>query len=173
MPSAATPAEIFHVHVHSLRLRSGLEALVVRAISKQGIAGYGFALDLEPAVARDMAAWDAAARAASVPLWRLLGGKGGRRVPLVSTGSGLDPWAAGSVAAVRAAAPATLVAPHAHPWEIAWCATLAASLPGETCIAVPGEPPFASAAVAPDPGIGVDWSVEPAFATLAWTDPGA
>jgi hypothetical protein len=74
---------------------------------------------------------------------------------------------------VRAAAPAALFAPHAHPWEIAWCATLAASLPGATCVAVPGERPFEAAEVALEPGIGVDWSVEPAFASLAWADPGA
>jgi L-alanine-DL-glutamate epimerase-like enolase superfamily enzyme len=173
MPSAAAPAEIFHIHVHSLRLRSGLEALVVRAISRQGVAGYGFALDLEPAVARDMAAWDAAAREAGTPLWRLLGGESRGPARIAPGSAGLDPWAAGSVAAVRAAAPAALLAPHAHPWEIAWCATLAAALGGEATIYVPGDAAPAPVSAAEEPGIGIDWSVEPAFARLAWADPGA
>ncbi len=153
-----------------MRVVSGAEALVVRAISKRGTAGFGFALVLEPAVARDMAAWDCAAREAGLPLCELLGGAPVKGVPLIPGTEGLDPWQAGSVEAVLAAAGDTtvLVAPHGHPWEIAWCATLAVAIDGEAKIAVPEAPRAGSVPISREPGIGIDWSLEPGFARLTW-----
>ena len=168
MSNPAAPAEIAHVHVHSLRVRSGLEVLVARVTSTRRVAGYGFTFSFEPWVARDMAAWDAAARAAALPLYRLLGGASRGPIGVAQGRSGLDPWAAGSVEAVRAQAPRALLAPHGHPWEIAWCATLAAALGGDRSVLVPGAPPPSPALVPQEPGIGVDWSLEPGFAALAW-----
>ena len=57
------PVSIAHTHVHSLRIASGAEALVARVLAADGTAGYGFTLNLDAGVARDMAAWDALARA--------------------------------------------------------------------------------------------------------------
>jgi L-alanine-DL-glutamate epimerase-like enolase superfamily enzyme len=172
MSSAAARAEIAHVHHHSLRVRSGAEVLVARVTATQRVVGYGFAFNLQPWVARDMAAWDAAAREAGRPLWKLLGGA--ERGPIrISRGSeGIDPWRAGSAQSVRALAPDTLLAPNSHPWEIAWCATLVASLRRDAIILVPDEPSQGTVTVPDEPGIGVDWSLEPGFASLAWQNPG-
>ena len=172
MSNAAARAEVAHVHVHSLRVRSRLEVLVARVTSARGVAGYGFTFNLAPWVARDMAAWDAAAREAGVPLCKLLGGAPRGSIRVAKGSTALDPWAAGSVEAVRARAPAALLAPHGHPWEIAWCATLAAALGSAATVLVPDEPAQASVSVPDEPGIGVDWSLEPGFASLAWQDPG-
>jgi hypothetical protein len=49
------------VHVHSMRLRSGGEALVARVTTNEGRAGYGFSFRLDAAEARHMAAWNAGA----------------------------------------------------------------------------------------------------------------
>ncbi len=166
------PIELVHSHTHSLRVASGDEALVVRVLTREGAIGIGFTLNFDVAVARDMAAWDAAARRANAPLWTLLGGGARQAIPVLrALGEGLDPWAAGSVDAVLAARPRLLIAPHAHPWEIAWCATLAASLGGDTAIAVPGEPKRARVEPSAAPGHGVDWSSEPLFAAIRWVDP--
>jgi L-alanine-DL-glutamate epimerase-like enolase superfamily enzyme len=70
----AAPVAIAHTHVHSMRLTSGAEALLARVRTKDGGEGYGFTLNDEAAVARDMAAWDALARSKAVPLYALLGG---------------------------------------------------------------------------------------------------
>ena len=172
MVSVSAPAEVAHVHVHSLRARSGQEVLVARVISTARVAGYGFTFNLEPRIARDMAAWDAAARAAGVPLYRLLGGVSHGPICVAKGDAGLDPWAGGSVQSILAQAPQALLAPHGHQWEIAWCATLAASLRGERSILVPDAPAQSSVTVPDHPGIGVDWSLEPGFATLAWQEPG-
>jgi len=168
MPVSTSPAEVAHVHVHSLRVRSGIEVLVARVTSNRGTAGYGFAFNLEPWVARDMATWDAAAREAGVPLWKLLGGTAPPSIGVAEGSGGLDPWAAGSAGAVRAQAPKALLAPHGHPWEVAWCATLAASLGGGVTVLVPEEPAQPFVTLPDEPGIGVDWSLEPGFAALAW-----
>jgi L-alanine-DL-glutamate epimerase-like enolase superfamily enzyme len=171
MPMPA-PVDLVHSHTHSLRIASGEEALVVRVLTRDGAIGVGFTLNLDAAVARDMAAWDAAARRAGCPLWKLLGGQARAAIPVLrASGEGLDPWSAGGVEAVLAARPRLLVAPHAHPWEIAWCATLAASLGGGTAIAVPGEPKLARAEPANAPGHGIDWSSEPLFSGIRWSDP--
>lgn len=168
MSSAAAPAEIAHVHVHSLRVRAGLEVLVARVTSTRRIAGYGFTFNFQPWVARDMAAWDAAARAAGLPLHRLLGGASRGPIRVMPGSAGLDPWSAGSVQAVRAQAPRALLAPHGHPWEIAWCATLAAALGGDRSVLVPEAPAVSSVLVPEAPGVGIDWALEPGFAALAW-----
>jgi len=70
----AAPLSIAHTHVHSLRIASGAEALVARVLAADGTAGFGFTLNLDAGVARDMAAWDALARSKGVALHSLLGG---------------------------------------------------------------------------------------------------
>ena len=79
----SAPVSIAHTHVHSLRVASGAEALLARVLAKDGTAGFGFTLNLDAGVARDMAAWDALARAKGVPLWGLLGGSH-RKVAMVA-----------------------------------------------------------------------------------------
>lgn len=53
---------IAHVHVHSMRLAAGQEALVARVLTKEGKVGYGFNFRLDAAEARHMAEWHAGAR---------------------------------------------------------------------------------------------------------------
>ena len=61
------------VHVHSMRLQSGHEALVARALTKEGKAGYGFSFRLDAVEARHMAEWHAGARTQKPLLEPLLG----------------------------------------------------------------------------------------------------
>jgi L-alanine-DL-glutamate epimerase-like enolase superfamily enzyme len=195
----AAPLSISHTHVHSLRVSSGAEALVARVLSEDGTPGYGFTLNLDAAVARDMAAWDALGRKRGAPLCVLLGGARRHSVPILRDELPaiapdweelrrgiladrwrllrIDPFAWGSVEwlqTIAAAAQASdlgiaLLAPNAHPWEIGYCAALAATLPGEDArIIVRGAPPAAQIAVSEAPGVGVDWSLEPGFAALQW-----
>jgi hypothetical protein len=49
-------------HVHSIRLRSGHEALVARVLTKDGKTGFGFSLRLDASEARHMAEWHAGVR---------------------------------------------------------------------------------------------------------------
>jgi hypothetical protein len=51
-----------YVHVHSMRLATGQEALVARVLTKEGKTGYGFSFRLDAAEARHMAEWHAGAR---------------------------------------------------------------------------------------------------------------
>lgn len=169
-------------------------------IAEGGIAGYGFSLQMEPAVARDMARWDAYAKTRGAPLWRLLGRRASARVPLGRDDAPAikpdwqaaqrairekrhrllhaDPFAWGSLEAVQTLAAAAaecgvalaLLAPHAHLWEIAWCATLAGA--GERVI-LRREPETAFAESPDTAGIGVNWALEPAFAAIRWLDPPA
>ena len=173
------PLSIAHTHVHSLRILSGAEALVARVLTAEGTAGYGFTLNLDAAVARDMAAWDALARSRHVPPCTLIGGCRRKSIAVErDDGRGkllrVDAFAVGSVEGVRAIiAPGdralALVAPNAHPWEIAYCAALAAADSGsDVRIVLPGEPALASVAVSEVPGVGVDWSLEPAFSATRW-----
>ena len=193
----AAPVSIAHTHVQSLRVASGAEALVARVLAAGGTAGFGFTLNLDAGVARDMAAWDALARAKEVPLYGLLGGAYRREVkckkdelPAISPDwtalrkdildgrhelLRIDPFAWGSVemvqtiAAVAAAFDLSiaLLAPNAHAWEIQYCAALAATLKGEdTRIIVRKEP--GELKVSELPGIGIDWSLEPAFSKIQW-----
>jgi L-alanine-DL-glutamate epimerase-like enolase superfamily enzyme len=188
------PAEI---HVQSLRLASGLEALVARIVERDGAVGFGFTLDLEACVARELAGWDARARRAGSSLAALLGGARSPTIRVARSADApvapdrqaledavrerrsarlcLDPWAWGGIGpAQRAAALAAqaglelaLVAPHAHPWELAVCAALGAAYPGAASVAVAGQGP-ATIEVPQVAGIGVDWRIEPGFEGLAW-----
>ncbi|MGH8676666.1 MAG: hypothetical protein ACREVG_20440 [Burkholderiales bacterium] len=172
----AAPVSIVHTHVHSLRIRSGAEALVARVLTADGVAGYGFSLELEAAPARDMAAWDALGGARNVPLYALFGPRRRDSLPIMGKTElpCVDPFAAGSVEAARSmaqsAGPAlALVSPNAHPWEIAYCAALAATLAaGRVCIVLRTELPALSVAVPEASGIGVDWSLEPAVGAIRW-----
>ena len=66
-------AGLTHVHVHSLRLLTGQEALVARVLTLDGRTGYGFSFRLDAAEARQMAEWDAGARAERPPYQPVLG----------------------------------------------------------------------------------------------------
>jgi L-alanine-DL-glutamate epimerase-like enolase superfamily enzyme len=157
----AAPVSIAHTHVHSLRIASGAEALVARVLAADGTAGFGFTLNLDAGVARDMAAWDALARAKGVPLYGLLGGSYRKSIKIfkdelpaipadwtalrkdILDGRHellrIDPYAWGSVEIVQTIAAVAgafdlsiaLLAPNAHPWEHQYCAALAATLKGE------------------------------------------
>ena len=195
----AAPVSIAHTHVHSLRVASGAEALVARVLAADGTAGFGFTLNLDAGVARDMAAWDALARAKGAPLYGLLGGSYRKKVKTVKDELPaiapdwtalrkdildgrhellrIDPFAWGSVEMVQTIAAVAhafdlsiaLLAPNAHAWEIQYCAALAASLKGEdTRIIVRSVPPFSSIPVSENPGMGIDWSVEPSFSKILW-----
>ena len=195
----SAPVSIAHTHVHSLRIASGAEALVARVLAADGTAGFGFTLNLDAGVARDMAAWDALARAKRVPLHGLLGGTY-RKEAGVSKDElpaippdwtalrkdildgrhellRIDPFAWGSVEMVQTIAAVAgafdlgiaLLAPNAHPWEIQYCAALAATLKGEdTRIIVRSALSFSSVPVSENPGIGIDWSAEPSFSKIQW-----
>jgi L-alanine-DL-glutamate epimerase-like enolase superfamily enzyme len=193
----AAPVSVSHTHVCSIRLQSGREALVARVLAADGQSGFGFTLNDDAGVARDMAAWDAAARARGQPLHALLGAEPARPIavqrdeaPAIAADwtalrrglrdqrwklLRLDPFAWGSleiihsVAAASGGRPIALLAPHAHPWEIAWCAALAATLSGARVhLIVRGDAPAAEVCAPDQPGIGVDWSLEPAFAGITW-----
>jgi len=51
-----------YIHVHSMRLQTGQEALVARVLTKDGKVGYGFSFQLDAAEARHMAEWHAGVR---------------------------------------------------------------------------------------------------------------
>ena len=195
----AAPVAIAHTHVHSLRVATGAEALVARVLAAGGTAGFGFTLNDDAGVARDMAAWDALARSKGVALFDLLGGSYRKAVKIeldeypsirpdwtelrkaILDGRyellRIDPFAWGSVEIVQTIAASAaafelgiaLLAPNAHPWEIQYCAALAATIKGEdTKVIVRGTPSFAFVSVQDLPGIGIDWSSEPSFAALKW-----
>jgi L-alanine-DL-glutamate epimerase-like enolase superfamily enzyme len=161
----AAPVSIAHTHVHSLRLSTGTcagaQALVARVLAADGTAGFGFTLNEDAAVARDMAAWDALARSKGVPLFNLLGGSYRKTVateqdqypsiapdwPAFRKGVlgnrweilRIDPFAWGSVEILQTIAASAaafelgiaLLAPNAHPWEIQYCASLLATVKGD------------------------------------------
>jgi hypothetical protein len=195
----AAPISIAHTHVHSLRVDSGAEALVARVLAAGGTAGFGFTLNLDAGVARDMAAWDALARAKGVPLWGLLGGSYRKVVKITKDELPaippdwaalrkdildgrhellrIDPFAWGSVEMVSTIAAVAgafdlgiaLLAPNAHPWEIQYCAALAATLKGEdTRIISRKELPQKEMKVSTTSGLGIDWSAEPSFSKIQW-----
>ena len=56
------------VHVHSMRLAAGQEALVARVLTQDGKTGFGFSFRLDGAEARHMAEWHAGARTERPPL---------------------------------------------------------------------------------------------------------
>jgi hypothetical protein len=126
-----------------------------------GTAGFGFTLNMDAGVARDMAAWDALGRSKAVPLHVLLGGSYRKRIKIehdenpciapdwTALRKGIldnkydllriDPFAWGSVeqiSTIAAAASAfdlgiALLAPNTHPWEIQYCVALAVTFRGE------------------------------------------
>jgi L-alanine-DL-glutamate epimerase-like enolase superfamily enzyme len=88
----------------------------------------------------------------------------------------IDPFGWGSVeqfTTIAAAAGAfdlgiALLAPNGHPWEIQYCASLAATVRGDdTRIIVRSSSP-SSISVSREKGTGVDWSSEPGFGKLQW-----
>jgi L-alanine-DL-glutamate epimerase-like enolase superfamily enzyme len=194
----AAPVSIAHTHVHSIRVASGAEALIARVRAADGTHGFGFTLNDDAGMARDMAAWDALGRSKGVPLHSLLGGTFRRTVSCVEDVNPslapdwtalrkgilaneydllrIDPFAWGSVeqiSTIAAAAAAfdlgiALLAPNGHPWELQCCAALAATIRGEdTKIIVRSAfPP--EILVSDKPGIGIDWSFEPAFGNIQW-----
>ena len=195
----SAPVSIAHTHVHSLRVVAGDEALVARVLTADGTAGFGFTLNLDAGAARDMAAWDALARAKGVPLYGLLGGSFRKKIKLVKDELPaiapdwtalrkdildgrhellrIDPFAWGSVEMVQTIAAVAnafdlgiaLLAPNAHPWELQYCAALAATLKGEdTRIVVRSAPSLSSIPVSEDRGMGIDWSVEHSFSKIQW-----
>ena len=198
----AAPVTIAHTHVHSLRVASGAEALAARVRVADGTHGFGFTLNLDAGVARDMAAWDALGRAKGVPLFVLLGGNYRTSIPILKDDQPaipadwtalrraildnryqllrIDPFAWGSVEMVQTIAAVAawfdlgiaLLAPNVHPWEIQYCASLAATLKGDdTRIIVRSVPAFSSILVSEKPGTGIDWSVEPSFSKIQWQNP--
>jgi L-alanine-DL-glutamate epimerase-like enolase superfamily enzyme len=198
----AAPVAIAHTHVHSLRVGSGAEALVARVLAKDGTAGFGFTLNEDAGVARDMAAWDALARSRRVSLFKLLGGSYRSSVkiepdqipcippdwPALRKGIldnrwellRIDPFAWGSVEIVQTIAASAaafdlgvaLLAPNAHPWEIQYCAALAATLKGDDCrIILRKDFPERRIRIKDEPGIGIEWAVEPSFQSIKWQDP--
>ena len=50
------------VHVQSLRIASGEEALVARVVTQEGKTGFGFSFRLDATEARHMAEWNAGVR---------------------------------------------------------------------------------------------------------------
>ena len=199
----AAPLSIAHTHVHSVRIVhgtcAGAEALVARVLARDGTAGFGFTLNMDAGVARDMAAWDALGRGKEVPLWGLLGGSHRKKISVLKDEEPaiapdwsalrkgilenrydllrIDPFAWGSVEMVQTIAAVAqafdlgiaLLAPNAHPWEIQYCAALAATIKGEdTKLIVRTPPAVSSVSVSESPGMGIDWSVEPSFSKIQW-----
>lgn len=195
----AAPVSIAHTHVHSLRIASGAEALVARVLLADGTTGFGFTMNLDAGVARDMAAWDALGRSKGVPLYGLLGGTHRRTVKCMQDDTPsihpdwtalrkgilenrydllrIDPFAWGSVEMVQTIAAVAiafdlgiaLLAPNAHPWEIQYCASLAATLKGDdTRIIFRKENIKNEIKISEMPGLAIDWSLEPSFSKLQW-----
>jgi L-alanine-DL-glutamate epimerase-like enolase superfamily enzyme len=178
---------------------SGAEALAARVRLEDGTLGYGFTPNDDAGVARDMAAWDALGRSKGVALPALLGGSHRERIPVEKDDNPaiapdwpalrkdilagrhdllrIDPFAWGSleqVVTIAASAAAfdlgvALLAPNAHPWEIQYCAALAATFRGDdTRIVLRISPERNEFEVKGEPGIGIDWSLEPAFGKIQW-----
>jgi L-alanine-DL-glutamate epimerase-like enolase superfamily enzyme len=181
-----------------MRLADGTEVLAVRVRLAGGAAGHGYTRGEDVAAARDMAAWDALAISRGLPLHALLGGAArtvavsrdeeaclpadwtALRADVIARRHAvlrIDPFAWGSlekvltIGAVAAAAGLglALLAPNAHPWELAYCATLAAALKHtDARIIVRQAIPASAIEAALAPGLGIDWSLEPAFRAIAW-----
>jgi len=156
-----------------MRIASGAEALVARVRTLDGIVGYGFTLNFEAIVAREMAAWDALARTRALPFYALFGEKTRERVDIVpGEENAIDPFKGAPLEELRRRAGAlqtpAFLAPNGHAWELHYCAALAATLPGAVRIAANGERKAATIAVSDAAGIDIDWAAEPAFASLRW-----
>lgn len=194
----AAPVSIAYTHVHSMRVASGAEALAARVLLADGTAGFGFTLNMDAGMARDMAAWDALGRSKGVPLHVLLGGSYGKKIKIEKDENPsippdwtalrkgilankydilrIDPFAWGSVeqiSTIAAAAAAfdlgiALLAPNAHPWEIQYCAVLAATIRGDDSGIIVRSPFSPEVLVSEKPGICIDWALEPAFQKIQW-----
>ena len=181
-----------------MRVASGAEALVARVRTKDGGEGFGFTLNDEAAVARDMAAWDALARAKGVPLYGLLGGSYRRTVSITKDELPaiapdwtalradilankhellrIDPFAWGSLEMVQTIAAVAnafdlsiaLLAPNGHIWELQYCAALAATLRGDDTRIIVRTISKEEMKVPEQPGIGVEWSQEEQFNSIQW-----
>ncbi len=181
-----------------MRVAGGAEALVARVRIAGGGEGFGFTLNDDAAVARDMAAWDALARSKGVPLYGMLGGSYRKNVGVMKDENPslppdwtalrkdiladkhdllrIDPFAWGSleqVTTIAAAASAfdlgiALLAPNAHPWEIQYCASLAATLRGDDTRVIVRNSPGRELGISEQPGVGIDWSLEPLFSKIQW-----
>ena len=169
------PVSIGHIHVQALRRASGAEALVARVLTVDGVAGFGFSLGTEAFPARDMAAWDAAARGRGVPLHALFGKRMRERVAIVLEQScphhRINPFEdllEEARSRAQAVGAVTLLAPNAHPWELSYCAALAAAVAGDVRIAVPHDVNLESMTVPDTPVIAIAWTAEPAFAAMRW-----
>ena len=140
---------------------AGAEALVARVLAADGTAGYGFTLNEDAAVARDMAAWDALCRSKGVVLGALLGGFYRKTIQIAKDELPalapdwadfrkgvlesrwallrIDPFAWGSIEMVQTLAASAaafdlgiaFLAPNEHPWEFQYCAALAATVKGD------------------------------------------
>ncbi len=185
--------------MHSVRVAGDREALVARVRTKDGALGYGFTLNDDAGMARDMAAWDALSRAKAVPLFALLGGRHRTAVKVEEDGNPaiapdwtalrkgilqnrfdllrIDPFAWGSVEQVCTIAAAAnafdlgiaLLAPNGHPWELQYCAALAATVRGDdTRVIVRSSSGGKAIGIKANAGVGVDWSIEPAFDRIQW-----
>ena len=185
-----------------MRLASGREALVARVLAADGTAGFGFTLNEDAGVARDMAAWDALGRSRRAALFQLLGGSYRRSIAVAKDDlpaiafdwaefrKGLlegrwkllriDPFAWGSIEMVQTAAAAAaafdlgiaLLAPNEHPWELQYCAALAATIKGDdTKVIVRGSSSPGFVSVSELPGLGIAWDSETAFTGLRWQSP--
>ena len=181
-----------------MRVASGTEALVARVLLADGTAGYGFTLNDDAGMARDMAAWDALGRSRGVALHALLGGSYGKTIKIEKDENPsipadwsalrkgildnkfdllrLDPFAWGSVEMISTIAASAnafdlgiaLLAPNAHPWEIQFCVSLMATVRGDDSRVIVRTGEAKTISVKNEPGIGIDWSLEPAFSTLQW-----
>jgi predicted anti-sigma-YlaC factor YlaD len=89
----------------------------------------------------------------------------------------IDPFAWASVEMVQTIAAVAnafdlsiaLLAPNAHPWELQYCAALAATLKGEdTRIIARKDFEIKEMKVPDQSGIGIDWSLEPSFSKIQW-----
>lgn len=95
---------VAQVHVQSMRLVSGEEALVARVLTEAGTMGFGFSFELEATPARHMAIWDAASRERRVPLWKLLADEGAAAALGPAEGPlGSHPWERARRATIAAA----------------------------------------------------------------------
>jgi hypothetical protein len=156
-----------------MRIASGAEALVARVLTVDGVAGFGFTLNFEAIVAREMAAWDALAKTRGVPFHGLFGSRTRERVDVVAAGANvIDPFEGATLEEIRqrawAAQSVAFLAPHAHPWEISYCAAIAATVPGDARVAIRAEPIPRAVPVSDAPGLDIDWSAEPGFGSLRW-----
>jgi L-alanine-DL-glutamate epimerase-like enolase superfamily enzyme len=181
-----------------MRVASGAEALVARVRIADGTEGFGFTLNEDAAVARDMAAWDALARAKGVPLYGLLGGSYRKKVSVVKDENPsiapdwtalrkdilagrhellrIDPFAWGSLEMVQTIAAVAqafdlsiaLLAPNAHPWELQYCAALAATLKGEDTRIIVRKNEEKEIKISDEAGLGILWSSEPSFSKIQW-----